>query len=131
MTVKFSDEDIEAEFAVGGEGEYQAEIAEVKESSTKNNDEMWVLKFKNAETGEFLCYDNIVFSKNGKGIAWKKIKMLGVEKKGEFYEVDDPQELVGKRVALSLVKDTYQGKEKLVPDFESEGFGYAPADIPF
>jgi len=127
--MKFTDEDIEEANKVGEPGVYEAEVATVEEKLTKSNDPMWALKFKDAKTGDFLCYDNLAFSKNGKGMAFLKLKNLGVEKVDGFYEVES-ENLVGSRVNLTLVEDTYKGKTKLVVDVGAENCGYE-SDIPF
>ena len=127
--MKFTDEDIEEANKVGEPGIYAAEIDAVEEKLTKSNDPMWALKYKDANTGEFICYDNLAFSKNGKGMAFLKLKNLGVEKVDGFYEIES-ENLVGSRVTLTLIEDTYKGKTKLIVDVGAENCGY-DSDIPF
>jgi len=127
--MRFTDEEIEEANKVGEPGIYEAEVATVEEKLTKSNDPMWALKYKDAKTGDFLCYDNLAFSKNGKGMAFLKLKNLGVQKVDGFYEVES-ESLVGSRVTLTLVEDIYQGKTKLVVDVGAENCGY-DSDVPF
>ncbi len=127
--MRFTDQDIEEANKVGEAGVYESEVASVEETLTKANDPMWTLKFKQAETGATLCYDNLAFSPKGKGMAFLKLKNLGVEKSDSgFYEIDS-QELVGRRVTLTLIVDEYKGKKKLAVDVAAENCGYM--DLPF
>ena len=126
MGFTFTEEDTEKEFASFDPGEYSAEIDKVSE--TKNGSLMLV--FKSAETGDRLCNDFLSFSEKAKGITAKKLKLLGLEKvDGQYHLSDDGQELVGKRVTLTLVPDN--DPKYLTPDFNAEGFGYALDDIGF
>jgi len=126
MSFTFTEADTEKDFATLDPGNYSAEIDKVSE--TKNGSLMLV--FKSSESGDRLCNDFLSFSEKAKGITAKKLKLLGLEKvDGQYHLSDDGQELVGKRVSLTLVHDN--DPKYLTPDFNSDGFGYAVDDIDF
>jgi len=116
-------------------GKYIGEVKVVKEKTTRSGDNMWSLKFVDSE-GSVLCWDNLTFSKAARGMAMKKIAILGVPKNSEgFYEINDKDELIGLRARLDLKKGTYKDNdgnthERLEPNFYGEGkFGYSPEAI--
>lgn len=123
--MKFTDDDCSEGFPCGEPGEYEGEVIDVKERVTQNDgDEMWSLQFKDVQTGETICFDNLVFSKKGAGIAYTKLKQLGLSRnEAGFYECES-SDLIGLRATLILKKDTYKDVDKLVPDFNAENFGY-------
>lgn len=138
----WTDEDMETqEFETPEVGQYLAEVKEVREKKTRNQDNMWSICFKEVGTSRVLCWDNLVFSKGGKPIAFKKLSILGVPKIHGQYEIGHRDELVGKRVFVSLIHEPQQDSDgnvkknangetvmRAVVDFNSEGFGYEPAD---
>jgi len=142
--MQWNEEDMdEGEQQIKEPGKYLGEVKAVKEKTTSSGDNMWALKFVDSE-GNVLCWDNLVFNNAGRGIAKKKMAILGVPKNSDgFYEIDDKEELIGLRANLDLKKDKYTDDkgntiEKLVPDFYGDGnFGYSPEtvqeseDIPF
>jgi hypothetical protein len=108
-------------------GRYLAEVKEVREKKTKYGDNMWSIHFCDAESGGSLCWDNLSFGPKGRGIAFKKLSLLGVPKDDQdFFEIEDKDDLEGNRCYLNLVEETYEGKTDLKPDFHSDGFGYEP-----
>jgi hypothetical protein len=121
--MKFKEDDCSEGMEPRTEGVYSGVVAEVEEKLTKNDDDMWSIKFEDEEDGQTLCYDNLVFSKSGKGIAFTKLKNLGVEKVDGCYECES-QDLIGKTVQLNLVEETYNNKTHLTPDINADGFGY-------
>jgi len=126
MGFTFTDEDAVAE-AKATAGTYDAEVSKVE--WMKNGSLM--LRFKSAENGDSLCNDFFSFSDKAKFITARKLKQLGLQKVDGKYELsDEAQELVGMRVTLTLVPDDKNDKY-LTPDFKSDNFGYAIADIPF
>lgn len=129
--MKWNDDDCESGVECGDPGLYEAEVIDVKQKSTKeNSDEMWALRFKDVKTGKTICFDNLVFSTGGCGIAFTKLKHLGIVKGPDGYECQ-ADDLVGLRADLILVVEEFKGKKKLVPDFSAENFGYKLADVPF
>lgn len=131
--MRWNEEECGSGFECGEPGLYEAEVVDVKEKTTKDNDEMWSVRFKDVKTGETICFDNLAFGKAAKGIAFTKLKYLGIKEGADGYECN-AEDLIGLRTNLTLVIDTYQGKDKLVPDFNAENFGYKLADstdIPF
>ena len=133
--MEFSDEDCSTGIVCGEPGEYESEVTDVTEHITKENkDEMWSLQFKDVETGETICFDNLVFSKKAAGIAYTKLKHLGVSKNENDKYQCDSQDLIGLRVKLTLKVKTYKDGNSLTPDFNAENFGYKmmdPDDVPF
>lgn len=123
-------------------GRYLVEVKRVDEKRNSNNDNQWGLQFKDVESGLTVCWDNLIFSQGGRGIAFTKMAMLGVPKNqyGK-YSVGSKDELMGMRAYITTVEDVYQGKERLKVDFNCDGFGYEPEfenavaggkdDIPF
>lgn len=128
--MKWSEEDCETGFPCGEPGLYEAEVVDVKTKTTEKNDEMWALRFKDTKTGETICFDNLVFSKGACGFAFTKLKQLGIEKGPDGYQCE-AEDLIGLRTGLTLVIETYKDKDKLVPDFNAENFGYKLVEVPF
>lgn len=140
--MKFTDEECATGMECGKEGVYLCEVKAIAEKTTKAGDEMWNLEFKDVKTGDVICYDNLVFSVKGRGIAFTKLKALGVKKDADSGYDIEPDELIGFRAKLNLVKETYNGNDRLTPDiYASEPFqcGYEAVakspdgndDIPF
>ena len=128
--MEFSDEDMANPDDFGSmkePGRYLVEVKDVNEKRNSNNDNQWGLQFKDVESGLTVCWDNLIFSQGGRGIAFTKMAMLGVQKNqyGK-YSVGHKDELVGMRAYITTVKDVYQGKERLKVDFNCDGFGYEP-----
>lgn len=120
----FHEDDINDGFELKDPGKYGAEVIEVTVKESSKGDEMLFLKFKDLKSDTHLCNDNLTFGANAKGIAFKKITTLGIEKnEGGVYELE-PEELIGCRCILSLVTQEYEGKKFLKPDFYADGFGY-------
>lgn len=123
---------IDGETFITKPGSYEAEVVSVSEKKNDYGDNIWGLKFKEIETGKNLCWDNLTFSKNARGSSLKKMSILGVEKNASgFYQIESKDELVGMRVKLHLIEETYGGKTRLKPDYYSKNFGYEVADVPF
>ena len=130
MGFTFTDEDVEQVVSVTVDpGVYSAEVDKVE--WTKNGSLM--LKFKSAETGDRLCNDFLSFSEKAKYFSARKLKQLGLDKVDGTYQLsEEGQELVGKRVTLTLILD--DNPKYLTPDFASSNHGYAmedKQDIPF
>ena len=126
----FTDEDIETVVSQTPDpGVYEAEVDTV--SWMANGSLM--LKFKSAETGDRLCNDFLSFTEKAKPYSARKLKQLGLEKVDDKYELsEDGQELVGKRVTLTLIVD--DNPKYLTPDFSSPNHGYLAedtTDLPF
>jgi len=109
------------------EGSYYCEVKEVRDGKRAKQ---YGICYKEVESGDIICWDNLTFDGKALGIAHKKILMLDPGfKVGEEY---DEQNLVGKRVNLLLENETFNGRTSLRPKFKSENFGYtAEADVPF
>lgn len=124
--MRFIEEECGTGFPEREEGLFNCIVVEVEEKLTRKDDDMWTLKFENTETGGVICYDNLSFGKDAKGIAFTKLKKLGIQKSADgFYECES-QDLVGKEVMLDLIFDEYDGKTHLSPDISKDGFGYSP-----
>ena len=127
----FTDEDIETVVSQTPDpGIYKAEVDVV--SWTDKGSLM--LKFKSAETGDRLWNDFLSFSEKAKPYSARKLKQLGLEKdeEGKYTLSDECQELVGKRVTLTLIVD--DNPKYLTPDFSSDNHGYLAedtTDLPF
>ncbi len=112
-------------------GEYSAEVTEVVMDVTKNGNKQMTLRFKTVDSGVRLCNDRLYVSDKAKVYTLRKLKALGLEKdeNGEYQLSDEGQELVGKRVSLTLIHD--DNPKYLTPDFSAKGHGYAVDDIGF
>jgi hypothetical protein len=130
--IKYSAEDVKN--SDGGEyksnfeeGSYYCEVKEVRDGNRPNQ---YGVCFKEVNSGNVICWDNLTFSGRALGIAHKKIKII--DPKFVVGEDFDEQTLVGKRVNLLLENETFNGRTSLRPKFKSENFGYtAEADVPF
>ena len=109
------------------EGSYYCEVKEVRDGKRANQ---YGICYKEVNSGNIICWDNLTFEGRALGIANKKIKTIDPSfAVGEDY---DEQTLVGKRVNLLLENETFNGRTSLRPKFKSENFGYtAEADVPF
>lgn len=132
---KWREEDESDGYPMVAEGQYYAQVCKVEPKMTKADDERWVVYFKDVDTGGNLCIDSFVFSEAGKGIAFKKMKILGIKKGDDgYYTIGDHNDLIGLRCMLNIVHEEYNGKLYPKPDFGAENFGYEPVntdDIPF
>lgn len=108
-------------------GSYLAEVKDVK----VKRDDQFSLGFKDTETGELICWDCLTFKGKALGIARKKIKALGIVPDDKGVWDFEPTELIGMRVNLAVIDETWQGKKQLKPDMGSEGFGYQADSPPF
>jgi len=134
--IKYSAEDVKQSDSGGGEykpreefeeGSYYCEVKEVRDGKRANQ---YGICYKEVNSGNIICWDNLTFEGRALGIANKKIKTIDPSfSVGEDY---DEQTLVGKRVNLLLENETFNGRTSLRPKFKSENFGYtAEADVPF
>jgi len=105
-------------------------LAEVKHVKVKRDDQ-FSLGFKDTKSGELLCWDCLTFAGKALGIARKKIKALGIIPNEEGVWDFEPLELIGTRVKLTLVTETWKGTDQLKPDMDTAGFGYVEDDVPF
>jgi len=124
--MRFSKDDLATpeDFQHGDPGRYHVEVKDVAESETAKGDKMWGLLFKDAKTGETICWDNLVFSRKGRGIAFKKMSLLGVPEEDGMYSVDGKESLIGLRCYINVIETEYNGKTRLGVDFNADGFGY-------
>jgi hypothetical protein len=103
-------------------GRYLCELAEIKETATKNGDEMWELKFVVLESGLYenrIIFDRMVFSEK----AMPRIKLicsrLGIDTTRSMDLL--PANLLYKRCYLHVVIEDYtdyegiQKKRNIVP----------------
>lgn len=114
-------------------GTYRAEVKDVREKTSRGGDAMLSLYFKDVDSGEGLCWDNVMLSGRGVGIGVKKMRALdGVTEEGDEYVFIDSGELIGRRCMLDVIHEEYDGKTRCVVDFaatdEARGvfFGYGP-----
>ena len=130
--IKYSEEDVKN--SDGGEyksnfeaGSYYCEVKEVRDGNRPNQ---YGICFKEVNSGNVICWDNLTFAGRALGIAHKKIKVIDPSfVVGEGF---DEQTLVGKRVNLLLENETFNGRTSLRPKTKSENFGYTvEADVPF
>ena len=115
---------------VEGPGRYWGTVAQIKESKTSDGYGMWGLRFEEIDTGKTICWDNLVFNKTGKGIALKKMSILGIQKDSNgFFEIHDSQDLKGMGCYINVKEGEYQGKKRLEVDSYGGGFfGYEPIE---
>jgi len=128
VTISYNPKKAESEqFKKLPPGTYHAQVAEATEKTSSKGDPMISLKWHYLDGDFTLCFDNLVFNDGGRGIAHKKLKMMGVAIPDEDMEFSlDASDLVGMEAMLTVVEETYKGKTNLKPDFGADGFGYAP-----
>lgn len=91
------------------DGDYLCMLSDIEEKNTQYGDEMWRMKLKVAEDGEYLnrvVFDNMVFSK----AAMKRVKLIcsrfGLDTSGE---IDlKPEHLIGKQVIVTVITGSYE-----------------------
>ena len=129
MTVRYNTKEAEEEsFERLPPGTYLCEVEDAIEKQSSKGDPMIALRWRYIEGGFTVAWDNLVFNKGGRGIAHKKLKMMGfaLPETGDVeVEVGD---LIGLNCRLTLVEKEYKGKKNLTPDFDAENFGYALVD---
>lgn len=99
-------------FELMEDGEYLAQVVEVDSSrKTRGGDEMWRLKFRIVDEGEYfgrLVWDNWVFSTGGlKRIKYIR-KNIGLNVTGIVSPTVD--EILGKVMLVSIISEEYNGK---------------------
>jgi hypothetical protein len=89
-------------------GRYRCELVDIEESTTRNGDELWKLKFAvmEGERADRLVFDNMVFSER----AYPRVKLicsrLGLDVSKELDLT--PQMLVGRTCMLSVEVEEYE-----------------------
>lgn len=110
-------------------GRYLCEVDNAEEKTTQNGDPMLSLRWRRIGESFTICFDNLVFSEKGRGIAHKKLKLMGAKVADSAEDVEiEAADLIGCQAWLTLRDKEHKGKKYLEPDFEAEGFGYASAD---
>lgn len=108
-------------------GVYLAEVFAATEKRSKSGDPQIELQFCAPELGrQTLCRDYLTFGGKSKGIAYKKLLMLGIPRQEGVVRFN-AQELIGKRVFLNLVEGEYDGKfgkQKRLEVYGGEGFSF-------
>ena len=121
--------------SVSEEGKYLVEIKSGTIKRTKNEDEMWALILNDVESGKQVCWDNLVFSSSAKGIAFKKMGIMGVEKGDDGWkDIQSPDELIGMRFYVHVFEDSYTNPKtgkvtkgmKIKSDVKGTFMGYEP-----
>ena len=126
MTIRYNAKEAAAQaFDRLPPGTYLCEIENAEEKATKSGDPMISLRWRHVEQGFTICFDNLVFNEKGRGIAHKKLKLMGHPIGDEGDAEIEASDLIGLQANLTLVEKEYQGKKNLTPDFDAEGFGYA------
>ena len=102
-------------------GKYDVEVAFANEKRTSKGDLMWSVKFINARNGKQVCWDNLVFSPKGKGIAFKKLSILmGVSESNDGRrECENASDLVGQKLIIHTLKNDYRPDSE---DLKVEGY---------
>ena len=112
-------------------GNYLCPVAKVIETKSNAGDEQWKIMFEEAESGRTIVWDNLTFGASSKGIAFLKLKQLGVGKNKEGVYKVDPKDLDKKEVNLTLIENTYKNDGSLQVYGFPPTFGYSEADVPF
>lgn len=105
-------------------GDYAAEVDGCEEKVSKKGAALFVVAFKDINTGNALCDDVIMLEGKGKGIGIAKLRALGFE---ENFQGDmSAAELIGRRCIVHLSWDDYGGKKQLRPNMkEGDYCGYS------
>lgn len=127
--IDFSQIDDVQDFSPLPEGDYLCRLAEIEESTTQNDDELWKLKFEVIE-GEYAgryVFDNMVFSE----AALKRAKLicsrLGLSVSGEIDLA--PGMIEGRTCYLTVEIDEYEDSEGRIKKRNVVPFaGYERAD---
>lgn len=84
-------------------------------------------------------YDQVVMEGKGRGIAFKKLRELGVayqpEENSKRWTIDDAEQWRSRRVYLTVIHEDYEGKPQAKVDFNRNGegwhFGYKRAEADY
>ncbi|MCK4856967.1 MAG: DUF669 domain-containing protein [candidate division Zixibacteria bacterium] len=114
------------------DGDYLCMVADIEEKNTTHGDEMWQMKLKVAEDGEYLnrvIFDNIVFSK----AAEKRVKLIcsrfGLDTSGNLDL--KPEHLIGKQIIVTVITGSYedaQGVERQRNEVPFAGYTLVGSD---
>ena len=98
------------EFKVIPEGDYDAEIVDVKEKTTKNDDEMWSIKFQilNGDYKGSFVSTNLVFNEKGLSNAKKLFSTLFGIKIPKAIESTD---IMNEKCRIAVTIGEYNGKK--------------------
>ncbi|MEK9724417.1 MAG: hypothetical protein VW405_13175 [Rhodospirillaceae bacterium] len=101
------------------------EVKTAKSGFPYFNVELCALDHENAR----LCYDILMLGGRGRDIGNAKLGALGIPADEDDIE---PRRLVGRHVRVTVVNETYDGKERLTVDIKAPGSacGYYPVDQP-
>ena len=91
------------------EGTYPAQIIEVTEAQTKNNDDMWKLKFKitSGEHASKTVLSQLVFNDGGYGNIKKLYRVIYGSKLPKNCQTSD---ILDEKVNIDVVHNEYNGK---------------------
>lgn len=114
------------------EGTYLAEVDLVETAKSAKGDTYLRVQLRDVNTRAEICRDMVMLTGGGRGIGMAKLRQLGVPEGTQKLE---PLALVGKRVRVAIMHDTYEGQKRAKVDIKAEGFkcGYLAAgdgDIP-
>lgn len=110
-------------------GRYAVEVTYTKDKGlNRNGHAYWSIGFSTVDDSSFVCYDNLTLEGDMPHIAFKKMSILGAEQDDDgSYNVDQVNELKGKRCFVTVQNDEYNGTKKL-KTYPAKGtfFGYEP-----
>lgn len=127
--INFADVPEAGEYSPVPEGRYLCSVVDIDEDTTRDNDEMWSLKFR-VEFGDHKgrhFYDNMVFSQK----AMSRVKLIcsrmGIDVSGD---VDlQPNMIIGREVLVDVEIEEYRDKNNQVKERNTVPFaGYHRAD---
>ncbi len=106
-------------FDLADPGVYHMEVVDC-ESRMGANGEYYSVKFRDLDHPKMYVWDIISFAPKALGMAKAKFEMLGVDLDSNPDVL--PADLIGRRVALALKHETYEGTTRLKVDISHRGF---------
>lgn len=99
-------------------GIYHVEVADSEERTSARGDTYFSVRLKEMESGNSLCFDNLMLTGNGLRIGLAKLSRLGFKKEQDEDIV--AAQLIGRRAYVCVKEETYEGTTRLTVDIKAK-----------
>jgi len=116
-------------FTIAPEGTYLAEVDDVQAKHSKNGELYLEVQLRDTKSRVEICRDALMLQGGGRGIGMAKLRQLGVPEGTQKLE---PLSLVGRRVRIAIMHDSYEGRKRAKINIKADGFkcGYLAVEQP-
>lgn len=124
MPRHYSDSDVEKAAGLPRPGQYEAVVDVCELRRSRAGDEMYQLEIRLLDEG-VTVRDWIMLEGKGLDMGLKKLAQFGAaRRKGDGWEVDDADEVKGRRLRVTIAHETYDGRAQCRVDRDAPGLGY-------